>query len=228
MQTQCPNCATVFKVTDKQLSVAESKVRCSKCDSIFDGRQYIVDQKEKSNESILNEVSIRDIKRHIRGNKNIPAWRISIWVLFCLSFIGLLFSQFIWINRASLVEHQKFGQSIRQTCTYLDFCEIPEKRDIRAFSLASRQIFSHPNIENALILSASFSNDAEFAQSFPLILVSMSNKQGEVIAERYFEPKVYSEDFLADTKVLPKQTVNLSLALADPGDAAIAFEIDFY
>lgn len=228
MQTQCPNCATVFKVTDKQLSLAESKVRCSQCDSIFDGRQYIVDQKEKATENLRNEISIRDIKRHIRGNKNLPTWRLSIWVLVCLSFISLLVLQFTWINRASLVEHEKLGSPIRQTCAYLDFCTIPEKRDIRAFSLAARQIFSHPNIENALILSASFSNDAEFAQSYPLVLVSMSNKQGEVIAERYFEPEVYSEDFLVDAKVLPKQTVNLSLALADPGDAAIAFEIDFY
>jgi len=35
MQTQCPHCQTLFHVTDEQLQIADSQVRCGECDEIF-------------------------------------------------------------------------------------------------------------------------------------------------------------------------------------------------
>lgn len=35
MHTQCPQCNTIFNITDDQLNAANGKVRCSHCDKIF-------------------------------------------------------------------------------------------------------------------------------------------------------------------------------------------------
>lgn len=39
--TQCPRCATKFKVTQEQLSVSEGWVRCGRCQHIFDANNHL-------------------------------------------------------------------------------------------------------------------------------------------------------------------------------------------
>ncbi|MCK5647303.1 MAG: zinc-ribbon domain-containing protein, partial [Gammaproteobacteria bacterium] len=35
MYTHCPNCDTHFEITQEYLNIANGKVRCGKCDHIF-------------------------------------------------------------------------------------------------------------------------------------------------------------------------------------------------
>lgn len=39
--TECPNCHTVFRVSDEQLQKAEGTVRCSQCSEIFNARAFL-------------------------------------------------------------------------------------------------------------------------------------------------------------------------------------------
>ena len=39
--TKCPNCHTVFRVSDEQLEKAEGNVRCSQCDEVFNARDFL-------------------------------------------------------------------------------------------------------------------------------------------------------------------------------------------
>ncbi len=41
MLTQCPSCKTVFNVKPEQLGAAQGKVRCSRCQSIFNARENL-------------------------------------------------------------------------------------------------------------------------------------------------------------------------------------------
>lgn len=41
--TQCPECATRFKVSDAQLSVHQGMVRCGRCTAVFDATQHFTD-----------------------------------------------------------------------------------------------------------------------------------------------------------------------------------------
>src|SRR6267142_6161770 len=36
MMTRCPSCSTVFRVTEQQLGAREGRVRCGRCDTLFD------------------------------------------------------------------------------------------------------------------------------------------------------------------------------------------------
>ena len=38
MQTECPNCHTLFRITEVQLQMAEGMVRCGFCKRVFDAR----------------------------------------------------------------------------------------------------------------------------------------------------------------------------------------------
>lgn len=43
MQTRCPGCATVFRITPEQLKARHGKVRCGKCQKVFDALAALVD-----------------------------------------------------------------------------------------------------------------------------------------------------------------------------------------
>ncbi len=236
MQTKCPQCTTTFNVSEQLLVVANGQVRCSQCKHVFDGRLHLLDHnKQKSVKSNVNDFSVADIKRRIK-NHGTSVRSNYLWLLAACCVISILCMQLIWINKNSLAEHPRFGHIIIDTCNRIPQCGIEDKRDNSAFSLATRQIYSHPNEENALILSASFSNQADFAQPFPLLLVSMTDKQGEVIAERYFKPTEYRVEleqsepeysYNGIALMQANESININLALADPGKDALAFEIDF-
>jgi predicted Zn finger-like uncharacterized protein len=44
MQTRCPHCETVFRVSEEQLALAEGRVRCGECDHIFNARDTLLEE----------------------------------------------------------------------------------------------------------------------------------------------------------------------------------------
>lgn len=44
MQTRCPQCETVFRVSEEQLALADGQVRCGECDCIFNARDTLVEE----------------------------------------------------------------------------------------------------------------------------------------------------------------------------------------
>ncbi|MDH5217768.1 MAG: zinc-ribbon domain-containing protein, partial [Gammaproteobacteria bacterium] len=43
MYTKCPNCQTTFRVSTAQLKLAEGKVRCGRCDHVFNAVSHLLD-----------------------------------------------------------------------------------------------------------------------------------------------------------------------------------------
>lgn len=43
MYTRCPKCSTCFRVTERHLAVAKGKVRCGKCQLVFDASENAID-----------------------------------------------------------------------------------------------------------------------------------------------------------------------------------------
>ena len=43
MYTECPNCHTTFRVSTAQLKLAEGKVRCGRCDHVFNAVAHLLD-----------------------------------------------------------------------------------------------------------------------------------------------------------------------------------------
>lgn len=241
MQTKCPQCTIIFKVSDKILSIADEQVRCSSCKHVFNGRDHLIDDTviSKPKNEKDHDFSIADIKRRIKGEQS-PSMPNYFWLFSAILISLLLLVQIAWLNKSKLAEHPSMGNAVKTFCHKIPGCVIEDKRDSNAFSLSTRQIYSHPNEDNALILSASFTNGANFAQPYPLLLVSMSDKQGIVIAERYFKPEEYRERKQDNKSIVinhptyqqtalmqSNESITINLTLADPGKDALAFEIDF-
>ncbi len=108
-------------------------------------------------------------------------------------------------------------------------CGDQNKRDLTAIKILNRSIYSHPNADNALMITTSFVNQAPTPQPFPQLQISLLDTQGQLVAVRRFSPKDYLVDqSMNDTLMQSNQPVGARLEVQDPGNTVIAYEFEFY
>ncbi|MCK5813070.1 MAG: zinc-ribbon and DUF3426 domain-containing protein [Cocleimonas sp.] len=211
MYTQCTHCGAVFRVRMKELTVAQGKLRCGECDSVFNAMDTLTTtlpkKKNLENEEI-DEENIVDpdvlIPRYTRVTKKTFNSFQMLVVLFLLS---LLVIQFLYNNK------RWFTYELERN---------PEK-----VQMISRNIISHPNDTGVLLISASIENKADQAQPYPYVEVTLMDDKENIIALRRFKPIEYLQQYSEDEVLPPKKEVMLQLKIADPGEKATRFNFKF-
>ena len=59
--TQCPACATMFKVVPDQLRISDGWVRCGQCDEVFDANAHLYTDPEQQPEPIVQEAAVAGV-----------------------------------------------------------------------------------------------------------------------------------------------------------------------
>ena len=154
------------------------------------------------------------------------AWRRHrAWAL-VPALIALLALQVLVADRARLAADAVWRPRIVALCAVLR-CNVPDWREPMAFHVTAREMRPHPNAAGALLLSATFRNDAAFAQPWPLLQVQLANPEGEPLGLRRFAPRDYLGGDPASARIAPGQSASVSLAIMDPGKRAVSFDLAF-
>ena len=150
------------------------------------------------------------------------------WFLAALLLIGIGLAQYAWYERLQLLQHPQTRPWVELACQYLH-CQLPEPKDVSRMELIRKNIYSHPNDKQSLMVSGSMINQAEFAQGFPLLELRFENIRGETIAARRFKPAEYL-DLPADqiAKMEPATPVAFTLEITDPGAEVVSYEFRFF
>ncbi|MEJ2060725.1 MAG: DUF3426 domain-containing protein [Gammaproteobacteria bacterium] len=144
-----------------------------------------------------------------------------------LLLIVLLGVQYAYFHRDKLAQYPELRPTLNAMCEVTG-CSLPPLRNIQDIELLSRNIYSHPNIPHALIITATFVNNAHFAQPYPLLQVSLFDLQGKLLAMRRFKPSEYLQPGTNPNEPMqPGSPVNIRLEVSDPGTNALAFEFKF-
>lgn len=107
-------------------------------------------------------------------------------------------------------------------------CELPPWRETAALRIIAREVRPHPSVPGALLISASFRNDAAFAQPWPQLELVLSDLDGHGVAGRRFAPIQYLGQAPASESIEPGQSAAITLELHDPGPNAVAFSFEFF
>lgn len=250
IQTECPHCHTLFRVTQSQLDQADGQVRCGHCLAIFtvenpyqtDHDIGITAQRDEpvqleqmdplhSNDTgkhVLPDVIPPELRAESRNRKRDYSvigtlfWSMAI-VLMIVT--GLL--QYAYYDRSRLVQYDNLRPWLTLFCKYAR-CELPEPRDPARIELSSKNVYTHPNAENALMVSATMINHASYVQAFPLLELRFENIRGELIAGRQFKPEEYL-DIPAEKiqKMQPGTPVSFTMEIVDPGKDVMSYEFKF-
>lgn len=256
MYTQCNNCQAIFRVTLKELTSAQGLLRCGECGSTFDAmkslsttlpedRKFIkkeegitVSQQKKQQikkdkiyltplAKARNELKkeVPDASYELKRKHKTHSTKFLLIALISLSF--LLLAQILYKQKDWLSEQPITAGVTRAFCK-ITGCQIEKRRDISKIDMLNKNIYSHPNQPNALVVSASLENKAKFNQPFPLIEISLLDSKSNIIALRRFTPKEYlRENFNSGALMISNKSTDFKVHIADPGKDAIRFQFKF-
>jgi hypothetical protein len=139
----------------------------------------------------------------------------------------LLVLQFAIADRARLAADRDWRPRIVALCGMLG-CSVPPWREPAALHLTSRELRPHPSAPGVLVVSATFRNDAPFAQPWPQLQLSLQNLDGESLGLRRFAPREYLGAKPATGMIGAGQSASIRVEILDPGRRAVAFGFEFH
>ncbi|MDE2308399.1 MAG: zinc-ribbon and DUF3426 domain-containing protein [Xanthomonadaceae bacterium] len=156
-----------------------------------------------------------------------PGERRWPWVAACVVLSLLLGMQLAWVDRDALIRDPAVGGWLRNSCVLLH-CELPLVAAPHRLRLLASNVQAHPSVPGALMISASVRNEAAFAQPYPIVTIILSDARGRHVAMRRLRPREYlDDDEILQRGMAPGASTVLLFEVEDPGDKAVAFEINF-
>lgn len=148
------------------------------------------------------------------------------WGWLSLTLLVVLALQLMVWQRDTLATQPYVGSIVKAYCRFTG-CEIKPPRDVAKIELLERNVYTHPKLKGALIISMSMVNRAGFAQPYPRVQISMANMLGRTVAQRVLQPTDYLDVANASETMPPGATIAVSIEVMDPGVDAQTFELSF-
>jgi len=150
-----------------------------------------------------------------------------LWLMAAFGLLALGF-QYLWFSPEDL--SRRFPQVRAQVESFClrAGCMARAERAPQLMRMLSRDVRAHPRYEGALLVTATFSNGASWAQPFPRLRFSLYDVNGRTIAARTFTPVQYLAGALpADARLPPGQAMQVALEMLAPEEAPVSFEFTF-
>ncbi len=143
-----------------------------------------------------------------------------------LLLVALLGGLFAYRTRPQLYNNATVRPVLEFGCKIVR-CTLPARIDIASLKMVKRNVYSHPGKPNALVINASFRNDADFAQQLPVLHMVLSNRVGRTVAKQDFIPSEYLPGWQEGAVIDANQQLDVKLEITDPGQDAQSFEFYF-
>ena len=237
--TKCPQCETVFRVSAEQLRAAGGWVRCGRCATEFNAVAKLTDSREDRAIAInlddgpQPETELASLV--VAGDRTAgPArrfreggWRNTLWALGSLALLLLLADQYLWQQQASLARDPQWRPWIVCFCN-ISGCEVKPFRELDALELRKRDLRMDPDREGILIVNAILVNRAVMPQAFPLVELTLKDRNNHAVATRRFPASDYlNANPGAANSMTPEVPYHLRLELLMPESEPMNFGFRF-
>ncbi|TXK61055.1 DUF3426 domain-containing protein [Alkalisalibacterium limincola] len=135
--------------------------------------------------------------------------------------------QWLWVERDALAMQAQWRPGVERACGWLG-CTLPAWHEPSAFTITARDVRPHPSVDGALLITATFRNDAAFAQPWPVVALTLSDLDGRVVGLRHFHAEDYLGGMPPEALVEAGQSARLALEVIEGDRAAVAFAFDFH
>jgi len=249
LQTTCPGCGSIYRITSEHLDAARGQVQCSECDQVFNALLTLENFTGNLADSIYKDSPLNHhtTSRQIEGPTKAsipPETSVSLkqamygndydahsplkpllWMAGILILLIIAIIQAVYYQRYKLISTPHYQQQILNLCQLMP-CDESRFSSLSQIKLLERNIYTHPTRANALMVSGSFINEASFSQAVPGLLINLSDTRGKFIAHRLFKPEEYLDD-KSLKRLQPGVAVQFRLEIHDPGNDALAYEFEF-
>jgi predicted Zn finger-like uncharacterized protein len=226
MHTQCPHCQTIFRINAVQLNAAEGFARCKHCLNIFNASKQLVKEPsraEKARASLTDEEladlpedeAIPDLDDVFIPSRRHSLLSVIFWLGINVVMITALLGQYVWLtDRDRVLQHPQVRPLLDKFCHHL-LCEVPITRNLSQIHMDSQVARPHADIKDVIQFDAKFSNQAQFPQPYPELLLTIEDVNGHPLAQRRFTPEAYLHQQDIDRVMQPGEVVHLQLEVVD-------------
>jgi predicted Zn finger-like uncharacterized protein len=200
MTTRCPNCGTAFRVTDQQLGAREGRVRCGRCDTLFDARatlssdpasRPLPDRTGPPTSGSMAVLLGTDKDRIFDFGPPPPHPLRRLWWVGSVLLLLALILQGAYRYRGEIaVLLPETKPLLERLCVELG-CDVPLPRRAELLSIESSDLQADGNNSSVMVLTATLRNRAAFVQAFPALELTLTSAEGQTVARRVLSPKEY-------------------------------------
>lgn len=143
-----------------------------------------------------------------------------------LALLVLLVAQIVHAQRFQLARHPVAGPYLEQLYAALGL-PLQPPADLAALKVSRTEVNSHTEHPPALLLTAVLQNTGADPQPWPELHVDLQDRWGDTVGARYFSAREYLRaPAVAEQALQPGARVGIQLAIADPGSAAVGFQVE--
>lgn len=138
----------------------------------------------------------------------------------------LLAVQWTVADRARLAADARWRPVVVQLCDALR-CTVPPWRETTAIALLDRDVRPDVALPGVLRVSAAFRNDADWAQPWPRLRLTLSDMEGRTVGTRTFTAAEYLGHTPTSKALAGGQTAAIRMNLIEPTPRSVAFAFEF-
>jgi len=231
--TSCPQCMTTFRLQEKQLTASQGKVRCGKCQHVFDALSRLAEAPaDKLVESTSEPPApVASPPKYVADTAPLGAKlaspkakrKIPRWLLACLIGILLLLAviQAIYYLRSTIAaQWPMLRPHLVTACGFLNCTvSLPKRAELLTIDDSDMQLDAER--EGVIHLSATLINTASFTQAYPLLEITLTDAYDKPVVRRAITANEYLPGQQTLQGIPPGESIQVSLALT-AGDAAVA------
>ena len=155
-------------------------------------------------------------------------WVKRAWAASIAATLVLLLFQYVASNFDRFARDDQYRSILASGCSFFG-CTLPKNDNVGLIRSSNLLVRSHPEIQQALVVDAVLVNRASFKQPFPVMELRFTDLAGTIVAGRHFNPEEYLAGELSGQLIMPvRQPVHISVAIVDPGEQAINYELYFH
>lgn len=181
MYSRCPHCNLQQIVTTEQLRQTRGLICCEVCRQSFDALPNLTEQ---ADESVAPAAQMTEIFAAAK-----PATH-AVWGLGSLGLLLLLCAQLAYFQGESLMRRAPVYQAFSEICHTLG-CQLPAYYNPAAWSVSHTEL--QEQIGRRYWLTAALTNQAALVQALPVLKLSLTDYNGQIVAERLFTPQHYAK-----------------------------------
>lgn len=148
-----------------------------------------------------------------------------VWIIGSVALLAAVLTQIVIYEREPLRDNPVTGPAIERL--YAAFGHpLPPRRDLGALAISHAEVASVPGTGGALLVTATLTNHADFAQPYPKLRVSLTDRFGNPVRRGLFGAGDYLPHGTGTAGTLQAgEAQSVRLKIADPGTAAVGFVI---
>jgi predicted Zn finger-like uncharacterized protein len=213
LTTRCPNCGTAFRVQPAQLSARGGKVRCGKCTNVFDGVAALIAESPQSAQAEAEAEPSPQLalftaarKSPVAGageaaNEDVPVAdflddappppRPVGWSVGAVLALLVLAAQAAHYFRSEIAVRIPEARPYLATACATLKCDLKLPRRPKLMAIESSDLQADGRRDNVIVLNAVLRNQAQFAQEYPALELTLTDERDEAVARRVLVPADY-------------------------------------